>query len=322
MPNSKSKAAQYYLDPLMLEKYYGEIEYFLFRKNTPPSDFFKLLNDSIHNPEMVAKLLEEQGKDAFLKARDVMFEVDLAENEKEILRLAKKALKLHPACADAYVHLSRLSAKSNGEERELLLRGMQAAKEFFGGKFFKSFKGQFNSVLLTKPYMLLLEEYASVCWEGGDKKQAIKTLYEILEYDRRDWQGVRFVLLPKLLSEKKYAEAEKLMQRFKNEDGASWLYSKAYILYKNPKTRRSARAAVAKAFGQNPFVVDFLVGKQRLPEYPERIHKGLESEAIAYVHESIEQWAMDTEAALWLLDEFINFSVKITLPEAPKKKKR
>jgi ST7 protein len=67
-------------------------------------------------------------------------------------KLAKKALKFDPDCADALVLLAN-NAHTLPEAAELYERGLRAAERSLGKDRFEEFAGHFWGFLETRPYM-------------------------------------------------------------------------------------------------------------------------------------------------------------------------
>ena len=89
-------------------------------------------------------------------------------------------------------------------------------------------------------------------------------------------------------------QIERLIAQYREESSASWLFDIALHRFRTEGRSPNARSALRAAAQINPFVTDYLLGKREPPvEIPPLIGWGDESEAVAYVQDSLAAW-LDT----------------------------
>src|SRR5439155_12527362 len=97
---------------------------------------------------------------------------------------------------------------------------------------------------------------------------AIEHYSEMLRLNPNDNQGVRYLLAQLLVRERRDEELGKLLDAYKEEWSANWLYTRALWLFRREGPGRKANAALKKAFEQNPFVPALIAGILPMPERP------------------------------------------------------
>jgi tetratricopeptide (TPR) repeat protein len=236
------------------------------------------------------------------QAQDKMYEAWDAEDERRV-ELAREALALSPDCADAYVLLAEETTESAEEARDLFEKGVQASKRALGEAFFEENAGHFWGILETRPYMRALAGLAQSLEVMGETKQAMEHFRELLRLNPNDNQGNRFEFARVLLKEGADEELGELLDRYKEDETAAWLYTRALWIFRKEGPSRWASGALVKAFKQNPFVPLYLIQVDQIPdEPPDYIELGGESEAIEYIGLNGMTW-LDTDGAIpWFVD--------------------
>ena len=237
------------------------------------------------------------------EAQNLMYEAWEAKGKSRV-RLARKALRISPDCADAYVLLAEETARSLEEVRDLYEQGVKAGERALGPEAFKEFEGDFWGVLETRPYMRARAGLAQVLWFLGERRQAVEHLQDMLRLNPDDNQGLRYLLMGWLLRLNDDQALGKLLRRYKEDYSAEWLYTNALHLYRREGASRKSSRALRKALEQNRFVPLYLLGRRKMPkELPEYISFGDESEAASYAAGSVDAWR-ETEGALaWLAEQ-------------------
>ena len=141
----------------------GEIEY----KNTPLDDAYEILEEAQN-----------------------------ANNEKEALRLAKKAYEKSSECFDAI--LFQCDLEKNGIKRMKLLNdGLEFEKNrLTKEKYFeKENIGHFYGIFETRPYIKGLVIKAEYLLEEGKLRQAANLCKEVLKLNENDNLGARYLLM-------------------------------------------------------------------------------------------------------------------------------
>ena len=216
------------------------------------------------------------------------------------ISLARRALKISPDCADAYVLLAEDAARGAREAADLYAQGVAAGERAIGASFQKNV-GQFWGILETRPYMRARLGLAHSLWELGRRSEAIQQLWEMLRLNPNDNLGIRYLLLSWLLESGQELQIERLLNRYRGDIAGQWAYGRALHAFRTEGDTPRARRLLSKAKRQNPHVPDYLMGRKKLPrELPDTIGIGDESEAIACAYEQMTAWHQTTGALAWL----------------------
>ncbi|MBO0725836.1 MAG: hypothetical protein J2P52_09570 [Blastocatellia bacterium] len=245
------------------------------------------------------------------QAQDKMYEAWGAEDD-ERAKLAREALAISPDCADAYVLLAQETVETEEEARELFQKGVEAGERALGKEFFEENAGHFWGIIETRPYMRARAGLADTIEATGDPKQAADHYRELLRLNPNDNQGNRYTLARCLLKSGADEELGKLLDQYKDDAMAAWLYTRALWLFRKEGATKQASAALVKAFKQNPFVPLYMLGAAQMPdEPPAYVEMGGENEAIEYVVLNGEAW-LDTEGSIqWFIDVLIEAKDKL-----------
>jgi len=255
------------------------------------------------------------------QAQDKMYEAFAAEGERRV-ELAREALAISPDCADTYVLLAEEVGETEEETKDFFEKGMQAGERALGKGFFEENAGHFWGILETRPYMRARAGLAQALAAMGEGRQAIEHYRELLRLNPNDNQGNRFELARLLLKEGADEELGKLLDQYKDDATAGWLYTRALWLFRKEGPTRPASDALVKAFKRNPFVPLFLLAMEEMPdEPPDYIETGGETEAIEYVGMSGLAW-VDTEGAIqWFIDTLLEAKDQLPLGKMMKGKR-
>ena len=85
--------------------------------------------------------------EALNQTQEIMWDAWDTPNKRSRISLARKALKISPDCADAYVLLALDSAKSPAEAIALYKAGMEVGERAIGEKTFRKESGRFWGIL-------------------------------------------------------------------------------------------------------------------------------------------------------------------------------
>ena len=221
-------------------------------------------------------------------------------------KLARKALKIYPNAADAYNILAEADAINDRQRAEYYKQGMLAGEKDLKDldkDYFKNNKGHFWGLVETRPYMRAKFGYAECCLILGRIEEAVTHFEQLLELNPNDNQGVRYSLAEAYIRLKQYDRAEQLIRKY-NESSANFNYNLILTEYgKNGITRKLSRLyQIARK--QNPYVVDYLTGKKRLPkQLPEYIGYGDKNEAVVYAATHMNLWRQNRELLEWLASQ-------------------
>ncbi|MFL7837867.1 MAG: hypothetical protein AB8I52_03655 [Candidatus Promineifilaceae bacterium] len=292
---------QQMFDPRLMDKFMNDITRMLddqeFESEEELNAFFQQFMESgqpipHHKPETPLE-----------KAQELVYEAWETENSSKRVRLARKALRTSPDCADAYLLLAEESANSPEEALELYEKAVQAGERALGPDAFSELEGHFWLATETRPYMRARLELAQLLWFLGESGKAIDELRDLLLLNPNDNQGVRYVLLPYLLQEGYEQEAADLLEQFKEDSSAAWAYTHALTLFMKHGPGRKANSNLKKALKANPHVPDFLLGRERvLRDLPPLMTLGDPLEAAYYYVDYLPYWLRVRGAIDWLRD--------------------
>ncbi|WCK55215.1 SEC-C metal-binding domain-containing protein [Aneurinibacillus sp. Ricciae_BoGa-3] len=195
-------------------------------------------------------------------------------------------------------------AEFTGSPEELLAyykQGMIAGERELGQAFFQENKGHFWGLIETRPYMQSKAGYANCLLYMGNTKEAIQQCKELLELNPNDNQGIRYLLLKIYMEENKYDAALKLIDAYEEDETAIFNYNRILIEYGKNGITRKLTSLLQDAVEQNPHVVDYILGKKRIPEeVPEFIGFGDKTDAVSYAQEHVMLWWENPELMNWL----------------------
>jgi tetratricopeptide (TPR) repeat protein len=233
------------------------------------------------------------------QAQELMYDAWEATGSRR-LKLARQALQISPDCADAYVLLAE-EARSLPEAKHLYEQGVAAGERALGPQTVVEDVGYFWGMLETRPYMRARAGLASCLWRLGECRQAIEHYTDMLRLNPGDNQGIRYVLANCLLREGDDSTLAKLLDQYKDDAMAEWMYTRALLAFRREGAGKKADAALKKALSQNKHVPAYLLRKKRLPrQLPGYIGFGDENEAVSYAAGATTTW-QDTPGALdWL----------------------
>lgn len=234
------------------------------------------------------------------EAQAIMYDAWDARTSKQRIRLARKALAISEDCADAYVLLAE-EASSLEESYSFYEQGVRAGERALGPEAFTEHAGNFWLVLETRPYMRARNGLAESLWLMGRRAEAIDHYHDMLRLNPGDNQGIRYTLLPYLLSEGRDKDAERLLKAYPDDIAALWWYTSALLEFKKKGPNRQANRRLRDALEFNPHVPEFLLGRRRLPrELSPYMGFGDETEAAYYVLDAGELWLRQPGAIDWL----------------------
>ena len=230
-------------------------------------------------------------------AQGVMYDAFEHPSPKIRVKLARRALKLSPDCADAYNLLAEETGGTLEEERALYQKGLEAGERALGPEFFEQQVGHFWGMLESRPYMRARAELARCLWQLGEHEVAIDHWREMLRLNPNDNQGMRYILLARLGELGRFEEMEDTFARYKNDCSLEFLLIKVVATFVRRGSSHESAAALREALGQNKHFPDYLLGKKRLPRrMPDSLQMGGESEAVYAVSECLPAWKKATGA--------------------------
>ncbi len=233
------------------------------------------------------------------RAQDLVYEAFEAEGEERI-RLAEEALEVSPDCADAYVLLAE-QCEDLKDAIALYTEGVAAGERALGKKAFREYAGHFWQAIETRPYMRARLGLAQSLREAGRRDEAVAHFDEILRLNPDDNQGIRYVLASCLLDLNRDAELARLLEEFREDASAAWLYTRALTAFRSHGDSPQARKWLTKGAKANKHVPAYLLGTKTLPQAPpELLTMGGEDEAIGYTFDFLPGWRSTAGALGWL----------------------
>jgi tetratricopeptide (TPR) repeat protein len=247
------------------------------------------------------------------EAQELVYQA-LESSGKQRLELARKALKISPDCADAYVLLAEETA-SPREARRLYEQGMQAGERALGPEAFAEATGHFWGIVETRPYMRARLGLAQVLWYQGERQEAIDHLQAMLTLNPGDNQGVRYVLAGWLVAMNHDDALEELLAQYPDEWSASWAYTTALHTFRRSGPGKAADAGLKEALQVNPHVPLYLLGIDPLPkDLPDYYSPGDENEAVTYLAEGAEGWLETPGAVEWMGQTMVRLATSAARP--------
>jgi tetratricopeptide (TPR) repeat protein len=132
----------------------------------------------------------------------------------------------------------------------------------------------------------------------GRDDEAIGHMQELLRLNTPDNQGVRYLLLPRLLQSGRRDEAAAIFEAYQDDVGAGLPYCRALMEFQAGGDGEAARRALAAAVAANRFVPEFLLNP--VGEDIEHFRLGSEEEAIVTAAEMDAAWRATPGALEWL----------------------
>lgn len=238
------------------------------------------------------------------KAQDMMYDAWEVTNPKQRIALARKALEISPDCADAYALLAEEAASSLTEALDLYRQGVEAGERALGKEAFEEDVGDFWGILETRPYMRARAGLAECLWAAGKHDDAIQHYKDMLRLNPNDNQGIRDLLMPRLIERGKDEEAQVLFKEYHDDGMASWAYARVLLDFRKMGDSEISRKSLKAAIKNNSHIPAYLLGHKKMPQsLPEYYSPGAETEAMFYVKENLKAWEATPGALDWLLNQ-------------------
>lgn len=199
------------------------------------------------------------------RAQDLCYQAFDSHGRRRV-QLAKEALSIDLDCSDAHVILAE-QAGTLEEEIDHYRQGMKAAERVLGPECFVENEGHFWSMVETRPYMRAKFGLAHSLVEAGQVDEAVQHYQELLRLNPGDNQGVRYVLLPLLLSAGRDIEAAKLLKEH-SEESAVFAYAQALLAFRLSGPSAAADRELREAIRVNPHVPELLLSEEPIPTPP------------------------------------------------------
>ncbi len=263
--------------------------------------------------QLAADLGDEQPDGKPLdRAQDLMSQAFEASPTEQV-KLAKRALKMSPDCADAHVLLAE-HARTAEEALAHYSQGVAAGERALGKKAFREDVGHFWGVLETRPYMRARQGLAQCLWEAGRHEEAADHYRDMIRLTPNDNQGVRYSLATLLLDLEQNDELQQLLTQYKDDSLADWSYTKVLLAFRRGGESAQTAKLLKQAVKSNKHVPSYLLGTKQLPrDLPPYITMGGDDEAAAYVSGNRRAWLNTPGAISW-----VRKTLGIRMPKPPK----
>lgn len=235
------------------------------------------------------------------EAQDIMYEAWDTSDPEGRVKLARRALRISPDCADAYVLLAEETATSLREATELYQKGVEAGERALGQEMFDEEAGHFWGMLETRPYMRAREGLALCLFLNGEHAAAVEHYRDMLRLNPGDNQGIRYQLAKSLLTLERYEELVELLEEYEDDASTEWAYTSALVGFRKAGDTSEIRDLLAEAIDANPHVPPYLLGEKRAPRVlPDYITLGHEDAAACYGAVYGNEWRKVPGALEWL----------------------
>lgn len=130
-------------------------------------------------------------------------------------------------------------------------------------------------------------------------------LEHILELNKDDNTGARYLLTAVYLYSNQLEEAERIIKNYGEEDAAAaFAYDRIVLEFKKNGITSQLKMLYRIARGVNKHVPDYLLGMKRLPHnLPDYVGMGDPNEAIEYVIMHSRLWASLPDLLKWMLKQ-------------------
>ena len=249
------------------------------------------------------------------QAQELAYEAMEARTDKQARRLVQQALALDPDCVDALLLLAEMGAATPEALMTALEKAVAAGERSLGAAFFAENKGYFWGIAQTRPYMRARFDLGHLLMSAGRLEEAIRHFEGLLELNPNDNQGVRDFLLGCYLSVKNLADAQRLLQDYKNDASAVFAWGRTLERFLSGDSPGATRA-LREARRRNRYVEQYLTMQRPLPtEAPETYCLGSDEEAVFCLEALSGAWADNPLAATWLWQE-LGFSSRVNPNQA------
>lgn len=234
------------------------------------------------------------------------------------IQLARQALQEDPTHIEANVLLAE-SVHDTTRRIDLFGKAVELGLVQYAD-LFETEIGQFWGIPETRSLMRAKHGLATSLAADGQANEAISQMLDILRLNTDDNMGVRYEIIPLLLSQNREKEAVEVLNRYP-EETASWLHLNAQVEFRHEGPNgRLAHKAMAAAIRFNPHVVELLMAGEP-PLLPEHYELGSREEAAIVIEEQLESWT-ETEGFIeWMSERLAAWQRESSRRERDRKRK-
>jgi len=235
-------------------------------------------------------------------AQQLVYDAWEAATGEEEQALIFSALKLDPMNVDALLQAAVYAGLDGEEEIEYLRQVEAAGEKSLGPKAFKEFAGHFWGFIETRPYMRARARLAEALRHAGRLEEAIAEWNTMLELNPGDNQGIRYLLLPTVLTLNRLEAARKLFEAYPGESEFNTVFAWGRVLERFlSDDLPGAVTALEVARKQNSHMQAYVKRHRSLPRgLPEAYAPGSKEEAICYAEVLRAAWEKHPAALKWL----------------------
>jgi tetratricopeptide (TPR) repeat protein len=192
------------------------------------------------------------------KAQELCWQaMDLCRPNRAI-ELTLQAFRMCPLCADVFNLAATYLAQDDGERLSLYRWAVRVAELYLGSKVFLEDRGDFYSVLNTRPYMRARFQLGLTLRKVGLFEEALKHFEELVELDTTDHLGARLILMTAYLESRLLTKARELIDRHRDDAGLYASYSNLICCWCKGAGKGEFSAALKRALYSNEHVPTLL----------------------------------------------------------------
>lgn len=252
------------------------------------------------NEKCTGRRVTAPPSDKLEEAQDLIYKAMDYQDYRVRERLARMALELSPDCADAWNLLAEDVAGTEEQALEFYRKGIEAGARALGPELAAG-RGRLWGNVKARPYMRARKGEAAILEELGRRGEAERAYYELLELNKNDNQGVRYLLLVFHAHKLEFARMDALINGggYPDDCAAEWVYAKALAAYALGKPESSL--CLQNALAANPHVPDYLLtGKKPPLQHPDSVTVGGQDEAYMCAQLFRQAWENTPGALPWL----------------------
>jgi hypothetical protein len=234
------------------------------------------------------------------------------------LQLARQALEADPTHVEANVLLAE-SVHDVTQKIDRFQKAVALGESQHAG-LLETEAGNFWGISETRPLLRAKNGLAYSLALDGQANEAIALMLDILRLNTDDNMGVRYEVIPLLLSQNREKEAVEVLDRYP-EESASWFYLKAQVEFRREGSGgRAAQKAITAAFRFNPHVIELLSALEP-PGTPEHYALGSPEEATIVIEEHLESWTETEGFVEWMFGQHARWERESSKRERERKRK-
>lgn len=203
-------------------------------------------------------------------------------------------IKRFPFYIDAYNHLSIAfkNQKKHFESFVTVEKVYNMGKSFFPKEFDFQKDKLIWAILDNRPFLRSCQIFGLECQEQKDYKKAIEVYNEILQINKNDNQGIRYLVLECLFALKDYEGTEDFLNKFEDDWSIEFSYGKLVVeILKN--NIDEAKNLLNKALEINPYLPNEIIKDKHIPPPPHKIPKEPHFKAgipIGSIQQAFDHW--------------------------------